>query len=57
MAVELKRIEADASYEVSLSAAYQEAPRRRMSGQELSRLSVTIPEIPGSLLLRYARVP
>jgi len=56
MAVELKRIEADASYEVSLSAAYQEAPRQRMSGQELSRLSVAIPEIPGSVLLRYARV-
>ena len=56
MEVELKRIIANAHYEVSLSPGYQEAPRRRMRGEELARMSVTIPEMPGSLLLRYERV-
>ena len=56
MEVELRRIEPDASYSVSLSTEYQESPRQRMSGQELACLSVRIPEVPGSVLLRYALV-
>ena len=56
MEVELKRIIANAHYEVSLSPGYQEAPRRQVRGEELARMSVTIPEMPGSLLLRYERV-
>jgi alpha-galactosidase len=54
--VDLRSVVADARYEVSLSSGYQEAPRKRMSGNQLARLSVTIPEMPGSVLLRYAQV-
>jgi alpha-galactosidase len=52
----LHGIASDAMYDVSLSAGYQEAPRRRMRGEELLRLQVAIPEMPGSVLLRYSRV-
>ena len=55
MQVVLKRIAPDAQYEVSLSPGYAEAPRRRMSGADLARLTVSIPEAPGSVLLRYTR--
>jgi len=56
MEVRLKRIDPDAEYEVSLSPGYEEATRRIMPGSELDRLTVTVEEIPGSLLLRYRRV-
>lgn len=56
MEVALRRIAPEADYEVSLSPGYQEAPRRRMTGQRLSRLLIEIPETPGSILLRYRRV-
>ena len=55
MQVDLKRIAPDAQYEVSLSPGYVEAPRRRMSGADLARLTVSIAEAPGSILLRYTR--
>ncbi len=53
MQVALKRVQADAYYEVSLSSGYEEAPRRRMSGQELTQLNIAIEDKPGSILLRY----
>lgn len=56
MHLSLKRIAADAEYEVSLSEGYDEAPRSRMSGAQLADTSVTIEDKPGSLLLRYQRV-
>lgn len=56
MAVELRCIEPSATYEVSLSPDYEEAPRKRMKGSKLRRLEVTIPDMPGSMLLRYSRV-
>lgn len=56
MEVSLKRIVADAAYEVSLSPDYTEAPRQRMSGGALARLILSIPEAPGSLLLRYTKL-
>lgn len=56
MDVDLRCVTPDVQYDVSLSAGYQEAPRRRMSGKELAHVSVTIPEMPGSLLLRYTRI-
>ena len=55
MAVELRRIDPDAEYEVSLADGYEEPPRERMSGRELARQIITIPEMPGSILLRYKR--
>ncbi len=57
MEVGLKCVGPDAQYEVSLSYDYEEAPRKRMTGKQLARLPVAIPEMPGSLLLRYTRVP
>jgi alpha-galactosidase len=56
MEVRLKRIDLDAQYEVSLSPGYEEAPRSIMLGRALERLTVTIEEAPGSMLLRYRRV-
>ena len=56
MVIGLKCVVPDAQYEVSLSAGYQEGPRNRMSAKELAPMSITIPEMPGSLLLRYERV-
>ncbi len=56
MGVKLKCILPAAEYEVSLSADYRESPCRRMKGSELAQISVTIPETPGSLLLRYRQV-
>jgi len=56
MEVRLKRINPDAEYEVSLSPGYEEATRRIMPGSELDRLTITIEETPGSLLLRYRHV-
>lgn len=56
MEVELRCVDPDGRYDVSLSAGYQEAPHTRMSGRELARLSIAIAEAPGSLLLRYARI-
>jgi alpha-galactosidase len=52
----LKQIDPDAQYDVSLSPDYAEAPCQRMSGEELMHLAITIPEAPGSLLLRYTRI-
>ena len=42
-------------YDVSFSAGFEPAAPRRLSAKELARMTVTIPEAPGSLLLRYAR--
>lgn len=56
MEIDLKRIAPDAEYDVSLSAGYQEARRSRRSGKQLAHMLIRIPEIPGSLLLRYSRV-
>jgi alpha-galactosidase len=57
MEAALKRVVADAEYEVSLSAGYAESPRRRMRGERLLRLSIEIPDAPGSVLVRYQRAP
>ena len=55
MAVELRSIDPSATYEVSLSPDYEEAPRKRMKGTKLRRLKVSIPDMPGNMLLRYSR--
>lgn len=51
--VSLKRIEPDALYDVSISHGYQAEPNLRLTGAELVRLTVTINEAPGSVLVRY----
>ncbi len=52
----LRCIEPDAAYEVSLSEGYEESPRHKMKGSELQELAVSIPDMPGSMLLRYSRM-
>ena len=56
MEIALKRIDPDAEYEVSLSPDYEEAPKRRIGGRDLSHLRIEIPDAPGTILLRYRRV-
>jgi alpha-galactosidase len=56
MQVELRAIDREAEYEVSLSEGYAEAPPKLMRGAKLARLVVSIAARPGSLLLRYRRV-
>ncbi len=56
MEIGLKRVDPAAEYEVSISPGYEEAPKTRMAGQQLARLTITIPEARNSLLLRYTRV-
>ena len=51
--VALKDIRPEATYEVSLSPGFAEAPRQRVSGKDLARLPVTIPDRPGSVLVRF----
>ena len=56
MVVELKGIDPDATYEVSSSRGYEEAPKTEMAGRQLTQLSVSISDVPGSVLLRYAQI-
>jgi alpha-galactosidase len=53
MQVTIKRIDPDADYEVSLSPCYGEAGNKRMKGRDLANMTITMPESPDSLLLRY----
>ena len=55
--ISLRQIEPEAEYEVSLSDGYAPAPAARMKGRELKEMTVTIAEMPGSLLLRYQHAP
>ena len=56
MEVGLKCVGPDVQYEVSLSSGYEEARRKRMTGRQLSRISIVMSEKPGSLLLRYTQI-
>jgi len=55
MEVALKGIDEDAEYDVGMTATFDEPPRRRMRGSELTRLAITVPERAGSVLLEYRR--
>ena len=57
MQLSLRAIDPHSAYDVSLSPYYEEAPRRRMTGVQLQTLTISIDQMPGSLLLRYTRVP
>ncbi len=52
----LKRIDPEVAYAVSISHGYTAEPDIRLRGAELARLTVTINETPGSVLVRYRRV-
>jgi len=51
--IPVKRIDPGRDYEIGLSAGYNESPRMRVSGRDLLPLHATIPEAPGSVLVRY----
>ena len=55
--VSLKGLDGDARYEVTFAEAYDVKEKRRLTGRELSRLRVEIGKAPGSLLVRYNKVP
>lgn len=54
MEVSLQAIEPEAHYEVGLTDTFDDPPRKAMSGADLSRIKITIPEAPGSILLLYS---
>jgi alpha-galactosidase len=56
MEVALRGLGADGRYEISLSPGYEEGSRRDVSAQDLRALAVSIPNRPGSVLLRYRPV-
>jgi len=55
MEARLHGIDPAATYDVSISPTFDEAPRRRMSGADLARMAVTILDRPGSVLVEYHR--
>ena len=56
MEIGLKAIDPHAEYEISAAVDFVAPPARRTSGKELEKLSITIPEKPGSALLRYKKL-
>ncbi len=56
MEIALNEIDPQAEYEVSLSPGYLPEPSTRLPGWELASLLVSIPEKPGSVLVRYRQV-
>ncbi len=56
MQLGLREIDPAANYSVSISPDHDEAPRERMTGRQLAELVITIPEKPGSLLIRYEKI-
>ena len=56
MEAALRGIDPAGEYEVSLADDFGEPAPTRMPGEKLLHLPITIPEVPGSILLRYRRV-
>ena len=52
----LREIDADATYEVTHYHSYDPEPKATMSGSDLQRLSLTIRDRPGSVLVEYRKV-
>ena len=55
MEVALKGVKPRARYKVSLASSFKTPPGRSISGSKLARMTVRIPDRPGSMLLRYSR--
>ncbi len=55
MEVRLKGVNPRGRYKVSLASTFKAPPPRSVSGSKLARMTVRIPEKPGSMLLRYSR--
>lgn len=56
MNVSLKKIDPKAVYTVSISPGYTAEPEQEVDGKTLLNLSLSVPEKPGSLLVRYRKV-
>ncbi len=56
MEINLRRINPQAMYVVSINPGYIPEPEQRVSGRELLNLTLSIAEKPGSLLIRYRQV-
>ncbi len=54
--VELRWVDPQSRYEISLSPGYEPAPASILSGDALANILLCIPEKPGSLLVRYKKV-
>ncbi len=54
--VSLKGIDAAALYEVGTTTTFEEPPRERKTGAELRNFAIELPDMPGSVLLRYRKV-
>ncbi|HOC03232.1 MAG TPA: alpha-galactosidase [bacterium] len=52
----LREVKPDQDYDVSISPDFTEKPRKRIKGQKLLNLKITIRQSPGSVLLRYSHV-
>ncbi len=52
----LKGIDPQAKYKVSMTSEFGNPDPKRMNGKELVKIKITIPEKPGSILLRYSCV-
>ncbi|MDI7276908.1 MAG: alpha-galactosidase, partial [Anaerolineae bacterium] len=57
MEVALSAIDPAAEYEVTLAESFAGPAPIRMPGEKLLHLSITISQVPGSILLRYRRTP
>jgi len=55
--LKLRGIDPAATYEVTEYRTYLPEPPRRFTGAQLQAYAAEVPEIPGSLLLEYRRVP
>jgi len=51
----LRAVDANATYTVTFRPSYRDARTERLAGSALQRLSVTVPECPGSLLVEYRK--
>ncbi|MEW6750313.1 MAG: glycoside hydrolase family 36 protein [Candidatus Latescibacterota bacterium] len=53
--VGLEGVDAEGWYELTFSQGYTPGPPRRVRGRDLAALDVEIPQMPGSVLVRYQR--
>lgn len=56
MEVTLRAIDVKAEYEVGITSTFDEPPRKRMSSAKLAKITITIPDMPGSVLIYYSRI-
>ncbi len=53
----MRALQPKAVYEVAFAETYAVKEKRLMTGRELAKLNVQIGQKPGSVLIRYRRMP